>query len=204
MILDALNYSQKMNRELHNYLAKLKILDQEEIDYSISIFENTKLKKGDYFISEGSICNQIGFIIKGGVRTFSVQSDGYENTTCFKFEHQFMTSYESFTQKQASKINIQAIEDCGLLVINYNQFHQLLKEIPAWKSILTLVMEQEYIEKENHLINLNNKSAKEKYIHTLTHSPEIIKRVQIGYIASYLGVTQRTLTRVRKDTLNTI
>lgn len=64
-------------------------------------------------------------------------------------------------------------------------------------------MEQEYLEKEQHLRTLNNKSAKEKYLHTLTHSPEIIKRVQIGYIASYLGVTHRTLSRVRKDTIYT-
>ncbi|WMN12012.1 Crp/Fnr family transcriptional regulator [Marivirga salinae] len=184
-----------------DFLTRLNILGKHEIDYSISLFENTRLKKGDYFVTEGSICNQIGYILKGGVRNFSIQLDGEENTTCFKFENQFITSYESFSQKKASKINIQAIEDCDLLVISYNQFHELLEKFPSWRSILTWVMEQEYIEKEKHLRNLNNKSAKEKYLHVHYNSPEIIKRAQIGYLASYLGVTHRTLSRVRKDTL---
>ncbi len=185
-----------------DFLARLNILDKHEIDYSISIFEKTKLKKGNYFVTEGSICNQIGFILKGGVRNFSIQLDGEENTTCFKFENQFITSYESFSQKKESKINIQAIEDCDLLVISYHQFHELLEKLPSWRSILTWAMEQEYIEKEHQLRNLNNKSAKEKYLYTIHHSPEIIKRAQIGYLASYLGITHRTLSRIRKDALH--
>ncbi|ADR22016.1 cAMP-binding protein [Marivirga tractuosa] len=192
-----------MSQVLHKYLSKFNVLSQEELDYSISLFELDRLKKGDFFVAEQSICNQIGFVIKGAVRNFAIQPDGEENTTCFKFEDQFITSYESFSQKKPSKISIQAIEDCELQVINYKQFHQLLKKNPAWQSILAWVMEQEYLEKEQHLRTLNNKSAKEKYLHTLTHSPEIIKRVQIGYIASYLGVTHRTLSRVRKDTIYT-
>jgi CRP-like cAMP-binding protein len=190
-----------MGQALHKYLLKLNLLILEEIKYSISLFEKVDLIKGDYFVAEQSLCNQIGFIIKGAVRNFSIQADGEENTTCFKFEHQFITSYESFSQKKPSKISIQAIEDCVLLIINYNQFHELLEKIPAWKSILAIVMEQEYLEKEHHLRNLNNKSAKEKYLHVLAHSPEIIKRVQLGYIASYLGITHRTLSRIRKDAI---
>ncbi|RUA31880.1 MAG: cyclic nucleotide-binding protein [Bacteroidetes bacterium] len=190
-----------MGQALHKYLLKLNLLNLEEIKYSISLFEKVDLIKGDYFVAEQSLCNQIGFIIKGAVRNFSIQADGEENTTCFKFEHQFITSYESFSQKKPSKISIQAIEDCVLLIINYNQFHELLEKIPAWKSILAIVMEQEYLEKEHHLRNLNNKSAKEKYLHVLAHSPEIIKRVQLGYIASYLGITHRTLSRIRKDAI---
>jgi CRP-like cAMP-binding protein len=190
-----------MSQELNDYLNKFEILDQEEIDFSLSLFENTTLKKGDYFISEQTQCNQIGFIRKGGVRNFSVLSNGEENTSCFKFENQFMTSYESFMHQKPSKINIQAIEDCNLSVISYQRFHQLLNKIPAWKTILNLIMDQEFIEKENHLLNLNLKSAKEKYLFVLDNSPEVIKRVQINYLASYLGITQRTLTRVRKESL---
>jgi CRP-like cAMP-binding protein len=190
-----------MSYALNTYLSNLYILNQEEIDYSITLFKQQKLKKGDYFVAEQSICNQIGFIMSGAVRNFSIQSDGEENTTCFKFEYQFITSYESFTLKQPSKINIQAIEDCDLLVISYTHFHQLLDSIPSWSYILTKIMEKEFIEKEQHIRTLNNKSAKEKYLHTLTYSPEIINRVQIGYIASYLGVTHRTLSRVRKNTI---
>lgn len=189
----------KMNEKLKIYLAQLNFLNEKEIDYSVSLFENITLKKNDFFVSDKNICNQIGFILKGCVRAFSTDENGEENTTCFKFESQFITSYDSFISKKISKNSIQAIEDCDLLIINRTKFLHLVEQIPSWASVQNLLTQQEFIEKENYLIHLKNKPAKEKYLYILNENSEIVKRVSVNHIASYLGVTQRTLTRVKKE-----
>lgn len=188
-----------MNKKLQKYLSQLDLLNEREIDYSVSLFENATLKKNDFFISERKVCTQIGFILQGSVRAFSTDENGEENITCFKFENQFITSYDSFTSSQVSKISIQAIENCDLLTISYKNFQYLLEKIPSWISIQNLLTQQEFIEKENYLIHLKSKSAKDKYQYILTQYPEIVQRASVNHIASYLGITQRTLTRVKRE-----
>lgn len=188
-----------MNKKLQIYLSQLDLLNEREIDYSVSLFENATLKKNDFFISERKVCTQIGFILQGSVRAFSTDENGEENITCFKFENQFITSYDSFTSSQVSKISIQAIENCDLLTISYKNFQYLLEKIPSWISIQNLLTQQEFIEKENYHIHLKSKSAKDKYQYILTQYPEIVQRASVNHIASYLGITQRTLTRVKRE-----
>ncbi|MNJ85213.1 Transcriptional activator protein Anr [compost metagenome] len=190
-----------MKQKLHEYLFKLNLLNANEIEHSLSLFEEFKLKKDHYFIVEQEICDKVAFIASGGLRAFSTNPDGNENITCFKFENQFVTSYESLALQQPSKKNIQAIENCHLLVIDFSKLNQLTEAVPSWKFISNLIMEQEFMNKEDYLLNLNNKSAKEKYLHVITQSPEIVKRVQTSHLASYLGITPRTLTRVKREIL---
>lgn len=121
-----------MNKKLQKYLSQLDLLNEREIDYSVSLFENATLKKNDFFISERKVCTQIGFILQGSVRAFSTDENGEENITCFKFENQFITSYDSFTSSQVSKISIQAIENCDLLTISYKNFQYLLCKLPLF------------------------------------------------------------------------
>jgi CRP-like cAMP-binding protein len=178
------------------------MLNDREIDDSIALFENISLKKDDFFLVERNICNKVGFILKGSARRFSTLENGDENIICFKFENQFITSYESFMFRQPSSTGIQVLENCDLLVITYKNFQYLLEKIPSWKHIINLLTEQEYMEKENYLLNFNNKSAKEKYLQILAQSPQIVQRIKVGHLASYLGITQRTLTRVRREILH--
>lgn len=192
----------KMYEQLHKFLSQLQILDNQEVDYSVSLFEMGSLRKNDFFLSEKNVCDKIAFVSKGAVRAFSTLPNGGENITCFKFENQIITSFESFMLRKPSQKSIQALEDSSLMAISHRNFQHLLEKIPSWQSVINLLTKQEYIEKENYLINYNNKSAKGKYMQILTQSPEIIQRVKIEHLASYLGITQRTLTRVRKEIFN--
>lgn len=184
---------------LKQYLSESNLLNDKEIDLTLSMFRTVRLKKDEYFITDDKICNKVGFIVQGGIRGFIMDFDGEENNICFKFENQFITSYESFTLEQISKKNIQAIEDCIFLVIQRNELDTLFQEVPACNFILKLLVDQELIDKENYLINFNCKSAKEKYLQFLDQSPEIVRRVKVSHLASYLGMTPRTLTRVKKQ-----
>ncbi|WP_205943216.1 Crp/Fnr family transcriptional regulator [Pedobacter frigoris] len=177
----------------------MNFLSEDEINYSIGFFEHKKIKNGDFFIRENRVCNQVGFIINGGTKAFSTNFDGIENVTCFKFENQFITSYTDLISRRSSKKSIQAIEDSTILSISYKDLTHLLSKISSWARIAQLLVEQDYAEKESYLLNYNSKSAKEKYLFVLASSSYLIKRVKTQDLSSYLGITQRTLSRIKKE-----
>ncbi|MDQ1096752.1 MULTISPECIES: Crp/Fnr family transcriptional regulator [Chryseobacterium] len=191
-----------MYSQLSDFLTRLEILDDQEVRFCLSLFRPIGLRKDEFFLSEEMVCGQIAFVCKGALRAFSTLPDGEENITCFKFENQLVTSFESFMFYKPSLKSIQAIEKCHLLSISRQNYQDILKTIPSWQSVINVMLEQEYSEKERYLIHYSNQSAKEKYVHILEHSPEIVRRVKVEHLASYLGITQRTLTRIRKELSN--
>lgn len=187
-----------MRKSLENYLTERALFTPKEIRDSVSFFETKQLKKNDFFVRTGEVCHYIAFINKGAVKTFSLNTLGDKAITCFKFENQFMTSYESFMARTLSHKNIQAIEHCDLQLISYKNFKHLLECIPSWKTLISELLEQEYLEKERYLMHFNNQTAKAKYLQLLETDLQVVRRVKVEDLASYLGITQRTLTRVKK------
>lgn len=96
-------------------------------------------------------------------------------------------------------MSIQAIEETKLLVIDYSSLQKLYKSSPVWQNIGRKVAEQEYIVMEKYASVLNNETAKEKYLRLLKEQPTVIQKASVEDIASYLGVTRRTLSRIRKE-----
>lgn len=180
-----------------NYLYSIGLLQNEEVNISSQLFESVFLKKGDFFIRDNTTCRYIGFLASGAVKAFSIDKDGKENITCFKFENEFVTSFTDFVSQQNSKINISAIEDCVIYRIDHPDYLYLLDKLTVWNEIIKSVLEQELNQKERYLLNYNNKSALDKYNFMLLNQPMLIKRVTTQDLASYLGIAQRSLTRAK-------
>jgi len=180
-----------------NYLSSTGALSAEEIEFSAQFFKPIYLKKGDFFIRQDEYCPYIGFTISGAVKAYSSDQEGKENITCFKFENEFVAAFVEFVAQEKSKRNVRAIEDCIIYKIKYDDYQYLIHQITAWSSVIKLVMEKEYHQKENYLLNYNNKSVLEKYQYILSNEPMFIKRVTTQDLASYLGIAQRSLTRVK-------
>lgn len=190
-----------MDNTLFQYLSQFDFLSAQEVDHIIAKFTHRTIKKNELFIKAGPVCDQLAFIQKGVVRAFSSDDSGTETTTCFSFENQFATVYDSFISRKSAQKSIQALEDCDLLTINYNTFQHLAAEIPSWIYLQELLTRQAFEEKEYFHIHFKNKTAKEKYGHLLNEQAEIVRRASVEQIASYLGMTQRTLTRVKREIL---
>lgn len=186
-----------MSNVLENYLSSTGQLSTEEINFSLQFFKSIRLKKGDFFIREDESCRYIGFIVCGGVKAYALDKDGKENVTCFKFENEFVTSFQEFVQQKKSIRSIRAIEDSIIYRINFPDYQQLLTHVTAWNEVIKSVMELEYSQKESYMINYNNRSALDKYSYILTNEPILVKRVATQDLASYLGITQRSLTRAK-------
>lgn len=191
----------EMTNVFETYLASTGGLSAEEINFSAQFFKPIHLKKGDFFIQEDEPCRYIGFIVSGAVKAYAIDKDGKENITCFKFENEFVTSFQEFVKQEKSRRSLKAIEDSVIYRISYPDYLRLLVQITAWNGVIKSVMEKEYSQKELYLLNYNNKSAIDKYHYVLSNEPMLIKRVTTQDLASYLGITQRSLTRTKGQIL---
>ena len=188
-----------MMESLKIFLKETAAISDTEFEQALPYFSRKILQKGEYFVKEGAVCKQIAFVEKGLLRTYFFNDKAEEITFCFEPENNFSTAYKSFILQCPSSLSIQAIEETHLIVIHQENLQKLYDTSYQWLKIGKLFAEKEYIFLEQYASMLNNESAKEKYQRLLKENPTIILRVPLKYIASFLGVTRRTLSRIRKE-----
>ena len=189
----------KLENNLHQFLNKITLISEIDFENGFQYFSVIKLKKGDYFLKESEICKQIAFINKGILRTFYLNENSEDTTSCFCSENNLTSSYKSFIVQEPSKLNIQALEETELLVISYDNLQKLYIESAIWGKIGRLIAEREYIGMEKYASGLNNDTAKIKYLRLMNEQPQIVQKAANQYIASYLGITSRTLSRIKLE-----
>lgn len=188
-----------MRKEVKNfkkYLTSIVPMDDDTFNLCLDFLKIEEIKKGDYFITEGKICKRIAFINEGLFRIYYFK-DGIEINTCFCKENSITSSFESFVNITPSKEFIQAIENSTLVAISIDNLSKLYELSSKWQSVSRLLTEKECLRLSNRATSLSFETAKEKYKNLLTYHPEIIQRVSIQDIASYLGVSRETLSRIR-------
>lgn len=162
-------------------------------------FKETRLPKGTYFIREGSVCTGLSFIYKGLLRSFYINDNGEEVTSCFSMEGNMETSFESFIAATPSALSIVAMEDTELLSIEKKDLNLLLEKYIFWNRLSRILTEQEYLKMTRHATANQTEPAQVKYCNILKEHPCLLQRVPLHYIASYLGISSRHLTRLRKS-----
>lgn len=152
--------------------------------------------KGTYIAKEGTTCNHLYFVEQGCLRGF-YNLDGKEVTHWFAFEDHFVTSFYSFISRKPGMESIQLLEDSILWSISYEELQNLFDKHRDMERMTRIIYERSYIRLEERLIRLQFKSAKERYEQITEVFPDILNRISLGYIASYLGISQETLSRIR-------
>lgn len=188
-----------METDFKALIQQLVKISDEEFNQSAKYFEPLRLKKGEFFVEEGKVCKHIAYVHKGMLRTFYINDKAEAVTSCFCSKNKFTTSYKSLILQQPSSSSIQAMEDTDLLVIKYDDLQKLYATSEAWHKVGRLLTEQEYLVMEQYASILNNETAKQKYLRLLKEQPEVIQKSPVHFIASYLGITTRTLSRIRKE-----
>ncbi len=177
--------------------------------YQPSVFEEVQpyistkeIAAGDYFLREGQVCQHIGFIEKGLCRLYYL-NDGKEVTNCFCKENTITCSYRSLITQQPSDVAIQAIEDVTLLTLSNESLQALYKKNLFWQQVGRLAGEAEYINVDCHNRFLTDLTATERYLQVLEEEPDLLQRVPLQYLASYLQIAPETLSRIRKKIART-
>lgn len=159
-------------------------------------FEKITLSKNDFLLREGKICRHLYFLEQGALRGF-YNLDGKEVTHWFGFENDFVTSFHSFITQEPAVENIQLLEGCILWAISKETLTKLFNQYHEIERLMRIAYEKYYIRLEERFVNAQFKTAAERYENLLQQTPHIIERVPLGCIASYLGISQETLSRIR-------
>ncbi|MDO6739477.1 Crp/Fnr family transcriptional regulator [Wenyingzhuangia sp. 2_MG-2023] len=183
---------------MRNYLQTFDILTEKEIDLFESKVRKKRLRKGDFFIKENRISKEVAFVVSGLFRSFYYSSSEEEVTYCFTFSNSFVSAYSSFLSQTKTIENIQALTDIELLTISREEILILEKSSTNWLKFFKLIAEQEYIKMEKRVFLLQKESAEKKYKDLLINQPEYLQSIPLNFLSSYLGITQRHLSRIRK------
>ncbi len=160
-------------------------------------------KKKELFITEGKVCREVAFIVKGSFRYFQT-IDGMEVSTFFSFENNWVSAYSSFLSKTNSSVSIEAMEDATLFVLSYDDLQYLYQHHPSAERFGRLMAEYLINCLEERTYSLLLKTPKERYLKALTDNRTYFERVPLHYIASYLGIAPESLSRIRKRVMEKV
>ena len=176
-------------------ISQLDLKSQELYHSSILTEEHPKNK---ILVEEGNVCKYSYIVLEGCIRKYYIK-DGIEITSEFIFKGEMAVSFGSFLKRQPSNEFIQTIEKTKIILIPFSIFEFMQREHPSifQTNFDVLVDYSQWL--ENRLYNLQFHTAKERYLILLNSQPEIIQRIPLMYIASYLGITLETLSRIRSQ-----
>lgn len=184
-------------KSIKKYLEQFPHFTPSSFENALPFLEEKEIKTGEYLLTQGKICNRIAFIERGLFRLFYLH-DGKEVTTCFCKENTITCSYQSMLTQQPSDLAIQAIEDSKVISFSYQNLQKLYQTDLFWQQVGRLAAENEFMIAECYNRFLNDLTAQERYLQILETDPELLQRVPLNYLATYLQITPETLSRIRK------
>ncbi|MDJ1505821.1 Crp/Fnr family transcriptional regulator [Xanthocytophaga agilis] len=181
----------------YTYLTdKIRITEEEfELIRSKGIIK--KLRKRQYLLQEGDVWRYYAFICKGCLRTYRVDAHDNEHILKFLIENWWAGDRESLLNGTPSRYNIDALEDSVLLLFPRQDFEALRDQIPAFDQLITNLIHRSYIASQERIHAAISYTSEEKYLNFIEKYPDIFNRVPLHMIASYLGVSPETLSRIR-------
>jgi CRP-like cAMP-binding protein len=174
-------------------------ISEEEWDVVKECFRLQPFPKNEYVVSQGKVCRKLAFIAEGVVRYCMFRDDGTEVTCFFMCENDFVGDPESFFSQQPSDKNVQALTDCQLITISYENMQKLLQQVPRGKEINAAIdhyVMMKMLYQRTFLLNLDATVRYKEFMREYAH---ILHRIPLSYIANFLGITQQSLSRLRKQ-----
>ncbi|MBI5838755.1 MAG: Crp/Fnr family transcriptional regulator [Chloroflexi bacterium] len=179
------------------FLQSITNIPNAEIDRALGIFHLSKLPKNQFLVSAGEIPATLGFVVSGILRLYYISDSGSEFTKSFCVEGDVVAAYTALLNNEPSKLFIQALEDCDLLVADYREYQSITAKHPCWHAVNQNIAERLFMKKEKRESSLLLESAQSRYMRFRNEYPGLENRVKQHLIASYLGITPVTLSRIR-------
>ena len=195
--MSLINAKKKMHSNLLKLLSQITELEDNEVELIKNSFTSLFLAKGSYFLKAGEINKNVGFLQKGLIRYFVFKNDE-ESTFEFTKKGEFIADYQSFNNKTASNQNIQAIEDCEILIINYDNVQTIFNTTKNGNLIGRHIIEHRFDIMVNQLLAIYMQNQEERYKNFVEHYSDLTQRIPQYLIASYVGVKPQSLSRIRR------
>jgi CRP-like cAMP-binding protein len=174
-------------------------LTESEFQYFTSFLSERKLKKRQYLVQQGDICRYTCFVSKGCLRMFEIDNTGKEHNIQFAIEDWWTGDLDSFLTETPARLNVECLENCELLLIEKKDMERIYAEIPQFERFFRIIIQNAYVASQRRLLSVMSKNALERYLDFSERYPHILQRVPNHHIASYLGITPESLSRLRKE-----
>jgi CRP-like cAMP-binding protein len=189
-----------MFQQLKTYCKSKVPLTIEELDLIDLYFDVQPLKKKDFLLQDGKICNFIAFIATGTVRHFHIK-DGVEKTCDISFENAWVTDFQSFTNATSCIMNLQAMEDTIVFVVKKEKLLELYRVCQKYETLGRLIAEEVAQRATEIAMSLSSDKPEERFQKLLKKQPDLFQRVPQKYIANFLGIGPESLSRIRNRIL---
>ncbi len=174
-------------------------ITKEEGEKVSEYFQLESFPKNEYFVSQGKVCRKLAFVAEGVMRYCMFRDDGSEVTCFFMCEKDFVGDVDSFYGQKPGDQNVQALTDCRLITISYDNMQSLMQNVPRAKEITAAIdhyVTMRMLYQRTFLLNLDAAVRYKEFTREYSH---VLQRVPLGYIANFLGITQQSLSRLRKQ-----
>lgn len=176
----------------------LKLSDAEK-ELIHQAFKPRHLRKRQYLLQEGDVCKYMAFVVKGAGRMYTVNENNQETIIRLAIESWWLGDYESYNLQTPSLYHIEMVEDSDVLLITHENIQALIKAVPAVDLMIREIDRKGAIAAQKRIHSAISLSAKERYEQLTKTYPEFIRRFPQNMIASYLGISPETLSRIRKE-----
>ncbi len=184
---------------LVNYIQKILPMQVDKAEHITTFFTQEYYTKNAFLLKEGKVCTESHFIESGFLRSYVVDIDGNEVTTDFYGSNIFANDFLSFFKRIPSNENIQVLADCTTWMINYDDLQTCFHTIPEFREFGRMMLINNYSKLKERMLGMIQLTAEQRYERLVTSHAEIFQNAPLKYIASYLGITDTSLSRIRKD-----
>ena len=184
---------------LRTHIEKRVQLTDEEFEVISKFFIPKKLRKKQFLLHEGEVCKNIGFVNSGCLREYTIDSKGSEHIIQFAIEDWWISDPNSFLSGLPSTYNIDALENSEVLLLEKSAREKLLDSCPKLERFFRILIEANFVATQRRITESLSTSAEERYLKFIKMYPKLIEQVSQNHIASYLGITPQSLSRIRKE-----
>lgn len=188
-----------MKVKLSDYLTREFSPTEKDLQLFIETFKAIKANKNELLVAKDDLCKYVYFVCEGSVRAYFIDEDGKEATRYIALEGQFITTIHSFISQTPTNEYIEATENCELLQISYSDFRRLSEETQLARDLYKKQLELAYISNHGRIESFLKMTAKQRYDDLMQKNPAIVRRISNKIVASYLGITQESLSRLKSQ-----
>ena len=185
--------------QLIQFFKSSNLVSQKTAEEIVAIFSSKEIKRNEFLFKEGRVCNEYFFLDNGFIRAFAYDTNGDEVTTNFYSANQVVFEVSSFFNRTVSRENYQAIADCNGWYITYDQLNHLFHSMHEFRDFGRSILVKGFSSLKTRMLSMITETAEQRYDALLKTNPEIFQHAALKHIASYLGITDTSLSRIRKE-----
>jgi len=187
--------------KLEDFIQQIFPMPLQKAVQIVKKYHLQEFSEGDFILQEGKISAGAFYLASGYLRSYAIDTEGVEVTTRIYGPPTFFNDYLSYFKKEPARESYEALSDCKVWSISFDDMNELFHNMPEFREFGRMMLTMNYVEVHSRMLGMIQETAEQRYIHLMEERPDILQHVPLKIIASYLGVTDSSLSRIRREVL---